>query len=92
MQGNYAKAFMYLTESLAIHLELGNRAMQGTTLHNLGMLYRETGQIDEARRYLQDALTIFEEIGSPTADDTRQELEMLTLVEKFKTFFRELTL
>ncbi|HEV7129074.1 MAG TPA: AAA family ATPase [Ktedonobacterales bacterium] len=52
------------TLQLAIAREVGDRAMEGTTLNNLGALANNLGRTEEAARYYEQALVIHEEIGA----------------------------
>src|SRR6185437_7426015 len=62
--GQPEEARSYYEQALAIHREVGNRAMEGTTLNNLGTLAHSLGQPEQARAYFDQALAIFQEIGA----------------------------
>ena len=49
---------------LALLREIGDRAGEGATLNNLGMLADSLGQKEDARRYYEQALSIFRAIGA----------------------------
>jgi hypothetical protein len=51
--------------------------MEGNQLGNLGVAYWHLGDIPRARQYLSQALTIFEEIKSPRAEQARRLLAEL---------------
>ncbi|CAK0751897.1 hypothetical protein CCP3SC1_10082 [Gammaproteobacteria bacterium] len=72
--GDYATALTYWEQSLAIQREIGDKAGEGITLSNLGATYSDLKQVDLARKYLQDALAIFEALQSPNANIARQWL------------------
>jgi tetratricopeptide (TPR) repeat protein len=42
-QGDYTTALTYLTNSLAIHQEIGDKAGEGTTLNNIATIYHAQG-------------------------------------------------
>jgi len=55
-EGDIELARNLLEGSLAIFRACGDRVGEGKTLNELGILCRETGSIDEARRFLQEAI------------------------------------
>ena len=62
-QGLYNQAVQTHQEALVIHREVGDRAGQGTTLSNIGGVYKSTGQPEQALEYFGKALLIMEEVG-----------------------------
>ncbi|MBC7863527.1 MAG: tetratricopeptide repeat protein, partial [Bacteroidia bacterium] len=50
-------------QTLVIHREVGYRAMEGTTLNNIGEVYRSLGQYPQALEQFQQALAIHREVG-----------------------------
>ena len=56
------EAARYYEQALVIRREVGDRAGEGTTLGNLGMLAVSLGHVEEAIRYFEQALVIFTEI------------------------------
>jgi len=56
--GRHADALQYLTESLAIARDLGNRSRVAVTLQPLGRTYAALGELDAARANLQEALAL----------------------------------
>jgi tetratricopeptide (TPR) repeat protein len=62
-QGQYPSALNYYQRALVIHREVGNRAMEGTTLNNTGLVYQARGQYDQALENFQRALVIAREVG-----------------------------
>ncbi len=50
---------------------------EGNSLGNLGLAYRDLGQMDQAKQYLKESLAIFEEINSPRAELVRTWLKEL---------------
>ncbi|GAI96510.1 unnamed protein product, partial [marine sediment metagenome] len=49
---------------LKIDREIGRREGEANQLGNIGNVYRESGELDKALDYYQQALEIFEEIGA----------------------------
>jgi tetratricopeptide (TPR) repeat protein len=55
---------------LAARREVGDRAGEGTTLHNLGLLADNQGRSEEAARYYEQALVIRREVGDRLGEGT----------------------
>ena len=53
-----------------IHREVGNRAMEGTTLNNIGAVYDNQGLYEQALASYNQALVIAREIGSRPMEET----------------------
>ena len=53
-------------QCLAIFKELGDRAGQSATLHNLGVCYLSIGQYAKAMELFEQALVIDKELGDGT--------------------------
>jgi len=70
-------AIEYHTRALAVARETGDRRDEGNQLGNLGLAYRDLGQVKKAREVWKQALRIFEEIKSPHAERVRSLLESL---------------
>ena len=49
---------------------MGNRAGEGTTLNNLGLVYDSLGQYPQAIEYYQQALFIHREVGIVAVEGT----------------------
>lgn len=47
------------------------------TLHQLGLLYEEQGKNKDAEAALREALGIFSQLGSPTANEVQEDLNSL---------------
>ena len=45
--------------------EIGDRCDEGIWLGNLGIIYRDLGQVEKAIKYYEDALVVGEEIRDP---------------------------
>jgi len=71
------QAIEYHQQALAISREVGDRRGEGNHLDNLGIAYRDLGDITCARQCLSQALAIFEEIKSPHAEQVRRQLAEL---------------
>jgi hypothetical protein len=65
------------SESLEINQRLQAQEAVGSTLHQLGRLSIQEGNLSAAETYLQEALGIFEGIGSPAVTEAREDLESL---------------
>ena len=61
--GEYDKAREYLQKALAIRIEIGDRAGEGSSYGSLGSLFLSIGEYERAREYLKKALAISIEIG-----------------------------
>jgi hypothetical protein len=57
--------------------EIGDRHDEGRALANFGAAYEGLEQVERAIEYLESALRIFVEIGSPYTDAVRSQLEEL---------------
>ena len=64
-------------KALATARQTGNLHGQGNALGNLGLAYRDLGQLDQAKSYLEQALPIFEKIRSPSTEMIRDWLDEL---------------
>jgi tetratricopeptide (TPR) repeat protein len=72
--GETAKVIAYYEQALSLSQQFQDRSASGIILRDLGQVYRDLGQMDKARDYLQQAWAIFEELKSPYAEETRQLL------------------
>jgi tetratricopeptide (TPR) repeat protein/tRNA A-37 threonylcarbamoyl transferase component Bud32 len=70
-------AIAYYEGALAISREIGDRRNEGSQLGNLGLAYADLGQAERARNYLKQALAVFKEIRSPSAEQVRRLLAQL---------------
>ena len=64
-------------KALATARQTGNLHSQGNALGNLGLAYRDLGQLNQAKSYLEQALPIFEKIRSPSTKMIREWLDEL---------------
>ena len=60
----YLDALDYYQQALIITREAGDRAMEGTTLNYIGLVYRALGQYGQALENYQQALDIAREVGN----------------------------
>ena len=63
MKGDYDTALGYLTNSLKIQQDIGDKQGEGVTLNNISQIYQAKGDYDTALRYLTDSLKIMQDIG-----------------------------
>jgi tetratricopeptide (TPR) repeat protein len=73
----------YYEQALAIAHEVGDRAVEGTTLNNLGGLADDLGQPEQARSYFEQSLAIFQAVGA--VDSARVVAENLTYFDGANT-------
>jgi CHAT domain-containing protein/Tfp pilus assembly protein PilF len=55
-------------QALAIAQKIGNKATEGTTLNNIGLVHRNLGQYPQALENYQQALAIAQKIGGKTGE------------------------
>jgi len=72
---SYDEARRLYQESLGIEQQLGDRAGVAISLHQLGRLAEEDGDLEEAERLFIESLATFEALGSPNAEIARRSLE-----------------
>jgi tetratricopeptide (TPR) repeat protein len=75
--GHAKWAIEHFEKALATARQNSDRHSEANSLGNLGLAYRDLGQIERARQYLKQALAIFEKIRSPSADYVREWLAEL---------------
>ena len=66
----FQEALQSYQQALSIYRELGDRAREGATLHNIGAVYRKLGQYPEALKHFQQALVIRREVGDRAGEGT----------------------
>ena len=49
---------------------MGDRSVEGTTLNNIGVIYKARGQMEEALDTFQQALAIRREVGDRSGEGT----------------------
>jgi tetratricopeptide (TPR) repeat protein len=70
MPGDYTTALTYLTNSLAIYQEIGDKAGEGTTLNNISQIYDAQGDYTTALTHLTNSLAIRQEIGDKAGESS----------------------
>lgn len=78
-QGNFQQAAEYLTEALRLADDLGEGLQQAKIIHAQGQLAAEVGDIDRARRLVEDARSRFEKCGTPY-DVAYADLSLATIL------------
>ena len=68
--GEYVKAKEYYEKALAISMEIGDRANEGTWYGNLGNVFDCLGEYVKAKEYYEKALAISMEIGDRANEGT----------------------
>ena len=78
-RGDYATALRYLEQSLKISQAIGDRSGESVTCFNIGMIYRQFGDLDQAIEYVARTVALDEAIGHPDLESDRAMLERLRL-------------
>ena len=65
---DYPTALEYLTKSLAISQEIGDKAGEGATLNNIATAHHANGDYPTALKYLTKSLAISQEIGDKAGE------------------------
>jgi tetratricopeptide (TPR) repeat protein len=60
----FGKAMEYYNDSLKIEREIGDRAGEARTLHQIGRVHKKTNQFEKALEYYNESLKIAEETGN----------------------------
>jgi tetratricopeptide (TPR) repeat protein len=68
--GEKQKALEYYTQALAIIRAVGDRAMEATTLNNIGWVYSDLGEKQKALEYYTQALAISQALGDRAGEAT----------------------
>ena len=68
--GRYEQALATYEQALAISTEVGNRAVEGTTLANIGTVYLNLGRYEQALTTYEQALAISTEVGDRSVEGT----------------------
>ncbi len=77
--GNERKAIDYYEQALSISRKVENRDAIANQLEGLGVAYLKTGQVEKARKCLEESLAIFEIMKSHHADQIRGMLSKIGL-------------
>ena len=76
---DYEKAYDYFTQALPIRREVGDIFGESNTLHNLARVERARGNLNEARRLIENAIQIVESVRATLAsEDLRASYFALT--------------
>ncbi|MEU9456902.1 BTAD domain-containing putative transcriptional regulator [Streptomyces sp. NPDC048277] len=75
--GHHDNAIETYYQAIEAHRDVGNRWGEGHTLRHLGDLHQKTDEPDAARTIWQQALTLFEELDHPDAEEMRNKLRAL---------------
>jgi tetratricopeptide (TPR) repeat protein len=64
---------------LKIKREIGYKQGEANSLGNIGLIYEAKGDLDQALKYLNEALKIFEEIGMTVQiEQTKRNIERIS--------------
>jgi tetratricopeptide (TPR) repeat protein len=72
--GHAKWAIEHFKKALDTARRAGDPFSEANSLGNLGLAYRDLGQIDQARQYLQQSCAIFDRVNSPSAGLVRDWL------------------
>lgn len=61
-RGNLDKALIYLDKAYGYAIETGNREEMADALYNIGIIYKEKGEMDSAMEYLNSAQSVYDEL------------------------------
>ena len=61
-RGNLDKALIYLNRAYEYSIETDNREEMADVLYNIGIIYKEKGEMDNAMEYLNGAQSIYNEL------------------------------
>ncbi|HEX3014616.1 MAG TPA: tetratricopeptide repeat protein [Methanobacterium sp.] len=61
-RGNLDKALIYFDKSYEYSIETGNREEMADALYNMGIIYKEKGEMNNAIKYLNSAQSIYDEL------------------------------
>lgn len=76
--GNLTEAEKSFNQSLSICQEINAPLELAATCYNLGLLYKETEKINQAKEYLTQAKEIYGRIGTPQYSEIEKELLEIT--------------
>lgn len=69
-QRDYAKAFGFHQQALAIFKQIGDTAGEGKTLNNIGGVYYNQKEYAKALEFYQEALVIVKQVGDKASEGT----------------------
>ena len=61
-RGNLDKALIYFNKAYEYTIETDNREEMADALYNIGIIYKEKGEMDSAIEYLNGAQTVYNEL------------------------------
>ena len=61
-RGNLDKALLYFDKAYEYSTETGNREEMADSLYNIGIIYKEKGEMNNAMQYLNSAQSIYDEL------------------------------
>ena len=61
-RGNLNKALIYFDKAYEYSIETDNREEMADALYNIGIIYKEKGEINSAMEYLNNAQNIYDEL------------------------------
>ncbi|WP_424354389.1 tetratricopeptide repeat protein [Methanobacterium sp. MBAC-LM] len=61
-RGNLDKALIYFDRAYEYTIETGNREEMADALYNMGIIYKEKGEMGSAMEYLNSALSVYDEL------------------------------
>ncbi len=61
-RGNLNKALLYFDKAYEYSIEMDNMGEMADALYNMGMIYKEKGEMDSAIEYLGSAQSIYDEL------------------------------
>lgn len=61
-RGNLDKALIYFDKAYEYAIETGNREEMADALYNMGIIYKEKGEMNNAIKYLNSAQSIYDEL------------------------------
>lgn len=61
-RGNLDKALIYFDKAYEYTIETDNREEMADALYNIGIIYKEKGEIESAIEYLDGAQTVYDEL------------------------------
>ncbi|MCI5227652.1 MAG: tetratricopeptide repeat protein [Candidatus Electrothrix sp. AX2] len=76
-EGEYATARNYLEQNLKLMRKIKARAEEAAISWNIGLIYKEQGDLTKAEQYISRAVQIAEEIGDSSSEGWRKDLEKL---------------
>ena len=92
MNGDYDAALMQYEKSLEICEKIGDIAGKASSMAQMGELYFQQQEFETALKYSIQAFLIFSKIGSPNADQAKNDIALCREKmpeERFKAILKE---